>query len=116
MALHTTYVPVYVFEAPETFPEGQRNVRPGEHPYVRRESVIAYKFGELLPPRYIERLKSLAPRDHRPVTPELLRRIQGALDSPDAIPRLRKSFEQFSSLLRDLGLLAERIELERNAD
>ena len=61
-------------------------VKSGEHPYVVRESVIAYKFAELLTPQHFTRLQTLAPKDYGPVTPELLRRIQqGALDSKETL-------------------------------
>jgi hypothetical protein len=58
-------------------------VQVGEHRYVDRPSVVAYKFGELLTLRRIERLQLLAPQDYGLVSIELLQRIQqGALHLP----------------------------------
>jgi hypothetical protein len=66
-------------------------VKPGEHPYVKHDSVIAYHWGEFLTPRHIERLLLFAPVQYGPVSPELLRRIQeGALASDDTRPDIKK--------------------------
>jgi hypothetical protein len=66
-------------------------VQVGEHPYVIRESVIAYRFGELLEPNQIERLRILAPQDYGPVSQKLLLRIQqGAVTSKETPGYLKK--------------------------
>ncbi len=66
-------------------------IRVGEHPYVVRDSVIAYRFGELLTPHHIARLQLLAPKEHGPVSPQLLLRIQeGAIKSDQTPAYLKK--------------------------
>jgi hypothetical protein len=66
-------------------------VKVGEHPYLVRDSVIAYKYGELLTPRHIARLQLLAPKEYGPVSPELLLRIQeGAVKSDQTPAYLKK--------------------------
>jgi len=66
----------------------------GEHPYVTRESVIAYRFGEVLTDYHLTRLQMLAPKEYGPVSPELLLRIQqGAVaskETPLYIKRIMK--------------------------
>jgi len=67
----------------------------GEHPYVRKESVIAYNFGDLFPPKRIERLRLLESQNYGPVSQELLVRIQhGALESKATPPHLKKIIER----------------------
>jgi len=62
-------------------------VQPGEHEYIRKESVIAYAHGQLLTPQHIAGLKVLQGVEYPPVKPELLLRIQeGVFKSLDNIP------------------------------
>jgi len=66
-------------------------VKVGEHPYVVRDSVIAYRYGELLTPRHIARLQLLAPKEYGPISPQLLLRIQeGAIKSDQTPGYLKK--------------------------
>jgi hypothetical protein len=66
-------------------------IKVGEHPYLVRDSVIAYKFGRSLTPRQIAQLQLLAPKEYGPVSPELLLRIQeGALKSDQTPEYIKK--------------------------
>jgi hypothetical protein len=51
-------------------------VHVGDYPYVRKESVVAYKYGGLFSSERIRKLRLLELKNYGPVTDDLLLRIQ----------------------------------------
>jgi hypothetical protein len=69
-------------------------VHPGEHPFVRSESIVAYKFSAIRTCAAIESaVKNQTARPREKVSPELLKKIQaGLLDSDFTPPGVRAYF------------------------
>ncbi len=64
-------------------------VEVGEHPFVRRQTCVAYRHARMIPETQFETdLRSGERTRWDPLSPELLRRIQeGALTTPQKIPK-----------------------------
>jgi hypothetical protein len=63
----------------------------GDHPYITKESVVAYREGDQFLPRRVENLLKLQPISHGPVSAALLLRIQeGAINSSATSPLFKK--------------------------
>ena len=64
-------------------------VQPGAHPFIRRETCVAYRHARMITESQFETdLRSGERIQRDPLGPELLRRIQeGALTTPQKIPK-----------------------------
>lgn len=64
-------------------------IRPGEHPFVQHDTVVAYGMGRLWPASFVRQTDMLVEKD--PVESGLLERIRfGALESPFTRDKYKK--------------------------